>query len=83
MISDEFLEMLRCPECRAPLRLAEPGLVDKLNAEIRAGRLANRGGQTLTRPIDAALVRDDGQVAYPVFDDMPVLLVDEGILVSA
>jgi uncharacterized protein YbaR (Trm112 family) len=79
MISADYLSMLRCPEDRTSLALADAALVDRLNQAIAAGRLQNRGGDAVASKLDAALVRADGKVAYPVFEEIPVLLVDEGI----
>ncbi len=33
-------------------------------------------------PLDAALVREDGAVAYPIRDGIPVLLPEEAIVVG-
>ncbi len=74
--------MLRCPENRSTLTLADSALVDQLNALVRAGRLVNRGGQTIAEPLDGALVREDQTVAYPIADDIPILLIDEGIMLD-
>jgi len=41
--------------------------------------LKNRGGQTLSKQLDGALLRADGRIAYPIVDEIPVLLIDEGI----
>jgi uncharacterized protein YbaR (Trm112 family) len=82
LITAEFLAMIRCPENRSKLALADSALVDRLNAAIRAGRLKNRAGQAVAEPIDAALVREDQQVAYPIMDDIPILLVDEGMMMD-
>jgi len=79
VITDEFLEMLRCPESKARLRRGDDDLVGRLNVEIAAGRLRNRAGQRPTKPINGLLIRDDGRVGYPVVDDIPILLVDEAI----
>jgi uncharacterized protein YbaR (Trm112 family) len=56
--------------------------VAKLNEAIRAGTLKNKGGQPVTEPVQGALVRQDGKVAYPVREDIPVMLVEEGILLE-
>lgn len=79
MISDQFLDMLRCPETRERLQRGDADLVAKANQEIAAGRLRNRAGQKLAKPIDGLLVREDSQVAYPVIDDIPILLTDEAV----
>jgi uncharacterized protein YbaR (Trm112 family) len=79
MISEQLLGILVCPENRTPLSLAPVEMVKALNEAITAGRLTNRGGERVEQPLDGALVRADGTIAYPVVDDIPVMLVDAGI----
>jgi uncharacterized protein YbaR (Trm112 family) len=79
MIDPELLKILCCPETRQGLSLAEPALVDKLNQQIRAGQLRNRGGQPVTGKIDAALLRADGKYAYIIRHDIPIMLIDEAV----
>ena len=79
VLSNEVLDLLRCPETRMRLGRGEAGLVARLNREITAGRLRNRRGVALVKPIDALLVREDGRLAYPVIDDIPILLADEAV----
>lgn len=71
--------MLRCPETRTPLALADAALLNRINSEIRAGRLRNRGDQVIAEPLDGGLVRQDNAMLYPIVRDIPVLLADEGI----
>jgi uncharacterized protein len=82
MLTAEFLSMLRCPEDRTALTAADAATVARLNEAISAGRLKNRGSQPITKPLDGALVRADHQIAYPIIDDIPILLIDEGIRMS-
>jgi uncharacterized protein YbaR (Trm112 family) len=79
MLSADFLSLLCCPDDRTPLKQANHELVAQLNAAIEAGTLKNRGGQAVPKRLDGALVRADGQIAYPIVDEIPVLLIDEGI----
>ncbi len=79
MPTDEFVRLMRCPEDRSPLALADAALVARLNESILAGRLKNRGGLTVCDRLDGALVREDQAIAYPIVQDLPILLVDEGI----
>ncbi len=71
--------MLRCPENRTRLRLAEEALLARLNAAVSAGSLRNVAGGTLSEALDGGLVREDGRVVYPIVEGIPHLLVDEGI----
>ena len=79
MLSAEFISLLVCPENRMPLKPADEEVVARLNAQVAAGQLKNRGGQTIPKRLDGALMRADGQIAYPIVDEIPVLLIDEGI----
>jgi uncharacterized protein YbaR (Trm112 family) len=82
MLSRDFLAMVRCPENRTPLALADEALIARINRAIAAGRLKNRVGQTLGRSLDGGLVREDHAVLYPIIDQIPILLFDEGIFLN-
>lgn len=75
----ELLNLLVCPENHSRLHFATPALLARLNAAIADRKLKNRGGRTLEEPVEAALVRADEQFAYSVIDDIPRMLLDEGI----
>jgi uncharacterized protein YbaR (Trm112 family) len=60
-----LLELLCCPETHQPLRFAT---TDELT---RMTHLSSAG------PLESALLREDGQVAYPIRDGIPLLLVEE------
>lgn len=79
MLSPDLVRILICPETRTPVGLASRGLLDQLNAAIAAGQLTNKAGQKLTQPLFAALVREDRAIAYPVVDEIPMMLIDEAI----
>jgi uncharacterized protein YbaR (Trm112 family) len=78
-VDPELLEILVCPETQQPVRMADADVLEKLNAEIREGRVRNRGGDTVSKPIEEGLLRQDGKVLYPVEDGIPVMLIDESI----
>lgn len=82
-IDDDLLEILVCPESRQPVVLAKPDLLAKLNAEIEAGRLRNRGGDVVDTRIEEGLVREDGRILYVVDDGIPIMLVDQSIEIGA
>lgn len=79
MVRPEVLKTFVCPEDRTALEVASTELVAKINQAIAAGSLANRAGAQLERPLEGGLVREDGSVLYPIIDEIPMLLVDEGI----
>ena len=78
-MNPELLSLLRCPETRQPLAVAEPAVVARLNALVAAGALRNAAGQPVTAQLDGGLVRADGRALYPVRRNVPVLLVDEAV----
>jgi len=79
MLDPDLLEILVCPETKEPVHLAEDDLLGRINQAIRDGQVRTRRGEQVQEPLDAALVREDGKLLYPVRDGIPVMLVDEAI----
>jgi uncharacterized protein YbaR (Trm112 family) len=82
-LSADLLEILVCPDDRTPVRVADAPLVERLNAAIAAGKVKNKAGAAVTDAVQTALVRKDNAVLYPVRDDIPVMLIEEGIPANA
>jgi len=76
-VSPELLEILVCPETNQAVRPAPADVIERLNGEIGAGRLRNRGGDKVNDSIAEALLREDGRVLYVVDDGIPVMLPDQ------
>lgn len=83
MIDEELLAILACPETHQPLRLAEAGLVERVNARIAAGEATNVGGTNVSEPIEGGLVREDEKILYPIRHGIPILLIEEGLAVGS
>ncbi len=81
MIAPDLLEILRCPETREPLMLADAATLDACNARIAAGELRNVGTELITDPMTGGLIRADGRRLYPIRNEIPILLVEEGIAI--
>ena len=82
MIPADLSEILRCPQTGQALAVCAPELLAELNRRIAlssAGGIHTLAGQPVARPLDGGLVRLDGGALYPVWDDIPVLLVEEAI----
>jgi uncharacterized protein YbaR (Trm112 family) len=75
----DLLKILVCPENHSSLEFASDPLLARINRAIERGELKNRAGQQIERRIDGGLVRADRTVLYPLVDDIPMMLVDEGI----
>lgn len=83
MIDPELLKIMCCPETHQAIALAEPPLIEKLNQHITAGQLRNRAGQVVREKLDGGLVRADQKFLYPIRQDIPIMLIDEAIPLSA
>jgi uncharacterized protein YbaR (Trm112 family) len=79
MVDKQLLDILVCPETKQSLHAAEAAVLDRLNDAIALGSIVTRGGRKLQDPVSEGLVREAGDVLYPVRDDIPVMLVDEAI----
>ncbi len=82
MLDATLLNLLACPETKQSLRVAPQVLVDAVNAAIERGELVNRASRKVERPVETLLIREDNEIAYPVWDDIPTLLIDEGIYIG-
>ena len=82
MLDPELLRILVCPETKEPVHPAGPELLEQVNRAIEAGTLSNRSGERVTEKIEAGLVREDGRVLYELKDDIPVMLIDESIILD-
>ena len=83
VLDPELLDILVCPESRRPVAPADAGVLARVNDAAAAGTLVNRAGRPVPSPVQDLLVRDDGRVAYPVRDDIPIMLIDESIDLAA
>ena len=78
-IDQGLLAILCCPETKQEVTLAPDELVSKVNGDIERGQLRNRAKQPVNEKIDGGLLRADKKILYPVRDNIPVMLIDEGI----
>ena len=82
MIEARLVEILRCPQDRSRLRAASPQVIDSINRAIDAGTAVNLAGERLEKRIDGGLIREAGDLLYPVLDEIPVMLPDEALEVA-
>ena len=78
-MDEKLLEILCCPETHQPLTRAGVELVEDLNQRIQAGTLVDRVDEKIIEPIDGGLIREDGNILFPIRQGIPVMLVDQGI----
>jgi len=82
-MSKQMYQILCCPDTKQTVTELDPRIVSKINGLIAGGKIKNVGGKFLSERISTALVREDGKIAYPVRNDIPVMLINEGIDVSS
>ena len=78
-MDDKLLEIICCPETHQPLRCADAKLVTSLNQRIEAGTLFDRVEEKVGQKIDGGLLREDGKILYPIRQNIPTLLIEQGI----
>ena len=78
-IDNELLEILVCPESQQTVKLASAETLQRLNSEIDAARLRNRGGDVVDKHIEEGRLREDGKVLYIIDDSIPIMLIDQSI----
>lgn len=77
MVDEELVRILVCPETKQPLRILDSDTLKKVNDAVHRGELMNRAGKPVEREMPSALIREDGSFIYPIWDDIPVMLVEE------
>ena len=82
-MDEKLLEIMCCPETHQRLAKAGAELVDDLNKRIQAGTLVDRVDEKVAEPIDGGLIREDGKILFPIRQDIPVMLIDQGIPLGA
>lgn len=78
-LDKDLLAILCCPETKQAVVLADEVLIQKVNGAIERGLLKNKAQKPVTEKLDGGLVRADNKILYPVREDIPVMLIDEGI----
>lgn len=78
-ISKDLLAILCCPETKQPVETADPALVKKLNEAVARGALLNKGQKPVVEQLEDGLVRADLKILYPIRENIPVMLIEEGI----
>jgi uncharacterized protein YbaR (Trm112 family) len=78
-VDKDLLAILCCPETKLDVSLADEALITKLNDAVSRGVLKNKAQKLVTELIDGGLIRADRKILYPIREDIPVMLIEEGI----
>jgi uncharacterized protein len=82
MISQELISILACPESKQKLSIAKDETVSELNGLIPLEKVTTVKGDTVKSEVETLLIREDNKVGYPVREGIPLLLIEEGIILS-
>ncbi len=83
MIQQELIDILCCPETKQDLALVSETALAEINEKIKNQSLNFKNGEKVQDKLESALIRKDEIVVYPVKEGIPVLLIDEGIVLKA
>jgi len=78
-IDKDLLSILCCPETKQDVSLADAALIAQLNEAASRGQLKNKANKLVTELLDGGLIREDRKILYPIREDIPVMLIEEGI----
>ena len=78
-IDKDLLAILCCPDTKQDVSLADTALITKLNEAVSRGQLKNKANKPVAEPLDGGLIRSDRTILYPIREDIPVMLIEEGI----
>lgn len=81
-VDKELLAILCCPDTKQDVTLAPDSVIASLNARIEKGEVTNKAGQPVREKLDGGLIRADKKILYPIREDIPVMLIEEGIPVE-
>ena len=77
--NSEILRLVRCPVTRSPLKVADEKTLAILNEQIAQQALFNRQGQSVTEPLEGALINADGSLAMPIREGILGMIADDAI----
>jgi uncharacterized protein YbaR (Trm112 family) len=78
-VDKDLLAILCCPETKLDVTLADDALISKMNDAVSRGALKNKAQKPVTELLDGGLIRVDRKILYPIREDIPVMLIEEGI----
>jgi uncharacterized protein YbaR (Trm112 family) len=78
-VDKDLLAILCCPETKLDVSLADDALISKVNDAVSRGVLKNKAQKPVTEMLDGGLIRADKKILYPIREDIPVMLIEEGI----
>ena len=81
-IKDELLSILCCPKSKIPVKQLNSSQLAIINQEIGLGNVKYVDGDIVKDLLTDGLITTDHQTIYRIDDDIPIMLIEQGISVS-
>jgi Uncharacterized conserved protein len=81
-IDKRLLEILCCPVTKVPVKILSKDKLARLNERIASGTVKFADGSGVNKPLDEALITENGRMVYRIDQGIPVMLEDQGIPTS-
>ena len=78
-IDKEWVAIYRCPETLQTVSIADSSLIQRLNDAVIRGSLQTKGNKPVSTQLEGGLIREDQQILYPIREDIPDMLIENGI----
>jgi len=78
-INRKLLEILVCPVTKLPVYMLDQDKLAQLNELIVKRKLLTMDGETITEPLQEALITSNKNMIYRIENNIPVMLEDQGI----
>jgi uncharacterized protein YbaR (Trm112 family) len=72
-----LLNLLQCPLTRSAIQVADPNVVDRINARIKLGGVVSQNGEPVEDSFDAALQNESRTWLIPVRGGIITLVADQ------
>ncbi|MFN5320514.1 MAG: hypothetical protein ACK493_07135 [Planctomycetota bacterium] len=76
-LNPALLNLLQCPLTHSPVSVAEPSVVETINARIKQGGVVSQNGEPVEFPFDAALRNENNTWLIPVRGGIITLVADQ------
>ncbi|MGE3804517.1 MAG: hypothetical protein AB7K24_07580 [Gemmataceae bacterium] len=80
--NEQLLDILRCPENLAVLRLATRKELDSVNERIKNRKLKTWTGKNVATSLEAMLIRADNKIAYRFDGAVPVMILEDALVLD-
>ena len=78
-VDRKLLEILCCPVTKIPVEPLTRERLEKLNHAVKQGKVCYVDGRRVEKPLEEALITQNGKTVYRVQSGIPVMLQEEGI----